>query len=310
LKNSASFNAEVHSNTVIQGRHHRLELDLDNKGSGLFRRLEPGQFAEFDLCNVSLPRPENIPEHLADVSQRHILLRRPFSFSSVRELDTGTIRVELLYCVVGPATLRMTTLAKGDQLRILGPLGNGFSVPDGKTNAILVIGGMGAPPLLHLSGYLQSTYPEVKPVAFVGAKTTSDLPFTLRSDNKGHVILSEFERLGVPCHLATDDGSGGFAGFVTKCLQEWLKSIDFVSEKAIIYGCGPEAMLAELAKLAAKYKIDCQVSMERMMGCGTGLCQSCAVRVQNGAKDETEYTLCCKDGPVFDSRDVIFRCQD
>lgn len=310
MKNKASFNAGVHSNSVIQGRYHRLELDLDDKGSCLFRSLVPGQFAEFDLSNASLPEPESIPEHLCDVCQRHILLRRPFSFSAVREAGSGKMRVELLYCVVGPATLRMTTLTQGDQIRVLGPLGKGFSVPDDTKTAILVIGGMGAPPLLHLAGYLQTTRPEVKPIAFVGAKTTSDLPFTLRTDNSGHVVLSEFDRLAGPCHLATDDGSSGFSGLVTECLEQWLKTSGLVSGKTIMYGCGPEAMLAELAKLALKHNIDCQVSMERMMACGTGLCQSCAVRVQSSAKDDAEYRLCCKDGPVFDSRDVIFRCQE
>ena len=97
MKNKASFNAKVHTNRVIQGRYFRLELDLDDKGSTLFRALVPGQFAEFDLSNASLPRQENIPEHLADVSQRQILLRRPFSFSAVKELGGGKIRVELLY---------------------------------------------------------------------------------------------------------------------------------------------------------------------------------------------------------------------
>lgn len=310
MKNKASFTAKVHTNRVMQGRYFRLELDLDDKGSTLFRRFVPGQFAEFDLSSTSLPKAEKIPEHLADVSQRQILLRRPFSFSAVKELGSGKIRAELLYCVVGPATLRMTTLAQGEKISVLGPLGNGFSVPDGKKDAILVIGGMGVPPLLHLAGYLQTTRPEVKPVAFVGAKTVSELPFNLRTEKDGQVVLSEFEKLAVPCHPATDDGSSGFSGLVTECLEEWLKGNSLDSEKAIIYGCGPEAMLAELGKLAVKYNIDCQVSMERLMACGTGLCQSCAVKVKSGADGNTEYKLCCKDGPVFNSKDVIFGCQD
>ena len=214
MEKKASFNATVYTNKVIQGRYFRLELDLDYKGSSLFRSFVPGQFAEFDLSNASLPGPEKVPEHLTDVSQRHILLRRPFSFSAVREIEGGKIRAELLYCVVGPATLRMTTLAEGDTISVLGPLGNGFSIPEDKKDAILVIGGMGAPPLLHLASYLQITHPEVKSVAFVGAKTTDELPFDIRTEKDGNVVLNEFEKLRIPCNIATDDGSIGFSGLV------------------------------------------------------------------------------------------------
>jgi dihydroorotate dehydrogenase electron transfer subunit len=133
-----------------------------------------------------------------------------------------------------------------------------------------------------------------------------DFPFDIRTEKDGNVVLSDFERLSVPYKIATDDGSSGFSGFVTECLEEWLNEKAIESDKAIIYGCGPEGMLAGLGKIATKHNIDCQVSMERLMACGIGLCQSCAVKVRSGADVETEYKLCCKDGPVFDSRDVVF----
>jgi len=65
-------------------------------------------------------------------------------------------------------------------------------------------------------------------------------------------------------------------------------------------------MLAKVAKIAEKRKIDCQVSMERMMACGIGLCLSCAVECKTNGSSETVYKLCCEDGPVFDSREVVF----
>jgi len=78
------------------------------------------------------------------------------------------------------------------------------------------------------------------------------------------------------------------------------------SENTIIYSCGPEAMLKQISEIAKKRDIDCQISMERMMACGIGLCQSCAVECKANDSNETVYKLCCKDGPVFESREVVF----
>ena len=75
----------------------------------------------------------------------------------------------------------------------------------------------------------------------------------------------------------------------------------------IIYSCGPEVMLARMAKIAEDKKIDCQVSMERMMACGIGVCQSCAVKCNVNGSGRTIYKLCCKDGPVFDSKEIVFK---
>ena len=81
---------------------------------------------------------------------------------------------------------------------------------------------------------------------------------------------------------------------------------DSAGEDMIIYGCGPEPMLARVAEIAKRKKIDCQVSMERRMACGIGVCQSCAVECRVAESNETIYKLCCEDGPVFDSREVVF----
>jgi len=106
--------------------------------------------------------------------------------------------------------------------------------------------------------------------------------------------------------VATDDGSAGFAGLITDCLSEWLGRSDSASENMIIYGCGPEQMLVRVAKIAKQKKIDCQVSMERRMACGIGLCQSCAVECRVAESNETVYKLCCEDGPVFNSSELVF----
>ena len=105
--------------------------------------------------------------------------------------------------------------------------------------------------------------------------------------------------------VATDDGSAGFKGTVTDCLVEWLNQNNPKPAETIIYACGPRAMIASIAAVARDKKIDCQVSMEEMMACGIGLCQSCAVKCRTDVASET-YKLCCKDGPVFDAKEVVF----
>jgi len=306
--NKGVFCAAVCANKQIEQRFYRLKLEFSGAGAEAFGNFKSGQFAELDLCDTALPPAKNIPEDLSDAAGRKILLRRPFSFTDVTTEGDKTL-VDILYCVVGPATLRMTTLAAGNSVSIIGPLGNGFRVPDGKKRAVLVAGGMGAGPLEHLAKILTADYPGIEVTALVGARTAKELPFEGRLDEISQQLgfsLSEFANYGVQSLVATDDGSAGFHGLVTDCFEKWLKENPTESESAIIYSCGPEVMLARVAEIAKEKKIDCQVSMERRMACGFGVCQSCAVECRVDNSNETVYKLCCEDGPVFDSREVVF----
>ena len=302
------FLAAVKANKQIGQRFYRLKLEFSGAGSEAFAGTKPGQFAQLDLSRTALPAAEDIPEELANAARRNILLRRPFSFANVTCEDDKTL-VEILYCVVGPASLRMTTLSGGDSVSVIGPLGNGFWVPERKKRALLVAGGMGAGPLQHLAKVLTADYPEVKVMAFAGARTARNLPFESRLDEISQQLgfsIREFAQYGVESLVATDDGSAGSQGLVSDCLAEWLDQAAFAGKDMIIYSCGPEAMLAKVADLAREKDIDCQVSMERMMACGIGLCQSCAVECKADRPGKTVYKLCCEDGPVFDSKEVVF----
>ncbi len=304
------FEAIVSSNKHIGHRFYKLRLEFSGDGARAFADFSPGQFAELDLSGTALPSVENIPEDLLDTAGRKILLRRPFSFTDVTAERNKTF-AELLYCIVGPATLRMTTLSAGDSLSVIGPLGNGFSVPDDKKTALLIVGGMGAPPLLHLAKHLtaDARATRIEVIAFAGAKTAKELPFEGQLDEISQQLgfsIPEFAKYGIESIVATDDGSAGHHGFITDCLAEWLGQTDLAAKDTVIYSCGPEAMLAKVAKIAKDKNIDCQLSMERRMACGIGLCQSCAVECRVSDSNETVYKMCCKDGPVFDSREVVF----
>ena len=138
------YSATVYANKQIGERFYRLGLDFSGEGAEAFSKVQAGQFMQLDLSSAALPAVEAIPEDLKDVAERKVLLRRPFSFADVTAKD-GKTSAEILYCVVGPASLRKTTLSAGDSVSVIGPLGNGFSVPEGKKIAILVSGGMSKP---------------------------------------------------------------------------------------------------------------------------------------------------------------------
>lgn len=304
--NKGHFIGVITANKQIGCEFYRLGLQLEGTGAKAFAKLKPGQFAQLDLSNTPLPPADKIPEHLADTAQRNIILRRPFSFCDIT-IKSNKVLAEILYCVVGPASLRMTTLSKGDTINIIGPLGNGFSVPKNKKTALLVIGGMGAGPLLHLAKTLKGNNPKIKTIAFVGAKTECYLPFKVKkTSRKLKFTLEDFAKEKIKTLVTTDDGSLGIKGFVTDCLKDWLNCQRPSATDTIIYGCGPEAMLAETAEIGQKYNIDCQISMERIMACGFGVCQSCAVECKDSVTGGTFYKMCCKDGPVFESKEVVF----
>jgi dihydroorotate dehydrogenase electron transfer subunit len=299
------FTAEVSANTPVNPHHYRLTLRLKGPAAAAFATTTPGQFAQFDATDLALPPVEKIPAQLRDAAGRKLLLRRPLSFSGLTVEPSGDVVLEVLYCVLGPATLRMTTLALGDSISIIGPLGKGYTIPAGKKVAWLVAGGMGAPPLQHMAAWLSQQHPAMDVLAFAGARSISQLPYTMdpaRVSPEPSLALAEFARCGVKSLIATDDGSSGHKGFITELVARWLSTLKVPAKEVIIYACGPEVMMAAVAMLAAECGIDCQVSMERMMACGIGLCQSCAVECK--ATGDTEYMLCCKDGPVFDANDI------
>lgn len=278
--------AALVSDNKAVGRHFfSLQLLLDGAAAKVFQKVQPGQFVQIDVAKLALPA--EIPDELAQSAGRQILLRRPFSFTNI-EYAGDKVILDILYCVLGPATLRMKTLKAGDQINLIGPLGNGFKILKDKKLAILVAGGMGAPPLRHLAKELKNQCPQTEIIVMAGAKSVSELPYPDKA------------------LISTDDGSAGFKGFVTEMLAGWLKDKKPDSGKTIIYTCGPEAMMSQVAVISGKLNIACQVSLERMMACGTGLCQSCAVKCINKQTKETGYKLCCKDGPVFWADEVVF----
>jgi len=308
MPDKGEYRAVVVANRKIRQPFGRLRLEFSQAGARAFAGFRPGQFAQLDLSNIALPALDQIPPNLRDAAGRKILLRRPFSFAEIIAESDRTF-AELLYCVVGPATVRMSTLRAGDSVSIIGPLGNGYHVGERKKKVLLVGGGMGTAPLQHLAQVLTAQHGDVGVVAFAGAKTADALPFKGKLDDISQqlgFVLPEFAQYGIKSLVATDDGSTGYHGLVTGCLLKWIEDARSPAEEMIICACGPEPMLAAVARIAGEKNIDCQVSLERCMACGIGLCQSCAVECRVEGSSETVYKMCCEDGPVFDGKEVVF----
>lgn len=214
--------------------------------------------------------------HLRVSDQMEPLLRRPISISSI---DKETLEFTMIYRADGRGTMLLSEKKSGDQVDVLGPLGNGFpidGIEPGQT-ALLVGGGIGVPPLYELSKRLVEK--GVKPVHVLGFQS-KDAVFYER----------EFRQLG-KTHIVTADGSYGHKGFVTNVL-ETLED-DF----AVYYSCGPTPMLKALEEMYPGK--EGYLSFEQRMGCGIGACFACVCETTE--KTKADYVKVCSDGPVFQS---------
>lgn len=227
--------------------------------------LAPGQFV-----NVHVP---------GDASQ---ILRIPLSFSHA---DAASGTVEIVYAVVGDGTRRLSEMAAGEASTAVGPCGSPWPAVEGAGRACVVAGGVGITPIVACARMLAAS--GVAFDAVVGAQTSGRLWGADALEGLGAGTVA----------VTTDDGTAGRRGFTTDALADLLAAADY----DVVYACGPEVMMAGVARLCREAGVACRVSMERMMCCGFGACGTCNVAMADGT-----YKSCCKDGPVFDAEEVAW----
>jgi dihydroorotate dehydrogenase electron transfer subunit len=255
-------------------------FSMTELASGIFLIKFKAPYLAENSCPGSfvMIQPDNVTDPL---------LRRPFTISGV----SGD-RVEVLFQVKGSGTDIMSKWEPGRVVDILGPLGNGFSIPDELKNAYLVGGGMGIAPLLFLARYLIGKGVDVR--VFFGARSVSET-ITLEDQNLD----------GCDLYYSTEDGSKGDKGFITESLNNILKSASangFINSS--IFCCGPIKMSETISETASIFNLPCQVSLEEKMACGVGACLGC-VTCTKGDK----YKRVCVDGPVFKSTEIDWKKQ-
>lgn len=183
----------------------------------------------------------------------------------------------------------MTGFRKGQTVELIGPLGNGFTLPPlpSSANIILLGGGIGVVSLYPLAEALRSRDLTV----FVGAKTENDL-----------LCVEDFKKLGSRILVATEDGSSGFKGTVMDLFSSKRNGFK-KNDPYYIYSCGPMEMLQELSETVRSEKFVCQASLEARMACGFGACWGCVVKTKDV---KAPYRRVCKDGPVFNLEDILW----
>lgn len=290
------YNARVVSNAPLCREHYRFVLEVGN-----FPPAAPGQFLQIQCREVDEAGWSGGP-----------FVRRPFSIGGLRRED-GKTRMDIYHRAIGPGTTWLARLREGDEVSIIGPLGRSFPMPDDRRIAYLVGGGIGLPPLIWLAEALHQAGKEV--VAFCGGRTKDLIPLTRVaqvpvSGDQGSPAYEEFARSQTPVVLSTDDGTLGARGRIPDVFAAYLDRHKVSPNDVVVYTCGPDIMMRSTATLAEQRGFDCYVCLERMMACGMGTCQSCVVALRDPDADNGwRYRLCCTDGPVFPSREVIWTIQ-
>lgn len=199
-----------------------------------------------------------------------IVLPRPISI-----YDASDDKISFLYSVVGKGTELLSKLKCNDKLEIMGSLGNGFDVNSIKGRVAIVTGGIGIAPMNYLIKHLK--------------ECEIDLYSGFRSEEFG---VDNLEKYINSTNIATESGKKGYKGYVTDLLKP--------EEYDVVICCGPEIMMKKVVSMCKEQGTEVYASMENRMACGVGACLVCTCKTNEGNKRT------CKDGPVFNGKDLIF----
>lgn len=246
------FNALITENIPLSERYSRLRLALPRECGSL--EVLPGQFVEVKI--------DNSPS---------TYLRRPIS---ICDFDANAPGMTLLIRRAGAGTEHLCNLPAGSEINIVGPLGNGFTIPAAGSTALLAGGGIGVAPLILLGKRMKEAGVKVK--ILLAARTASEI-----------LLLDEFAAIGEVA-VSTDDGSMGEKGYAAE------NSV--VAERYDqVCVCGPKPMMLGIARKAKETGSPCQVSLENLMACGLGACLCCVEPTVMG------NLRACVEGPVFNT---------
>jgi len=253
-------------------------------------RAEPGSFVHL-TCDPAIP------------------MRRPLS---IMRADPTAGWIEMLYKVVGPGLQALAARKAGQRISTLGPIGRPFVAHPERPRTLLIGGGVGIPPMVFLADRLRAREDASwKPLVLMG----SEIPFPFRTRPSRIVVagipdgsiacMPLLDEWGVASRLATrSDFPGCFDGFVTELANRWLELLSPEGLAEVeIFACGPTPMLEATAKLARRFNVPCQVSLEEFMACAVGGCAGCTVSVQT--PEGPAMKRVCVDGPVFDAYTVF-----
>lgn len=243
------------------GIYHVLTLTAD----GVPETTRPGHFVGIAIGDMT----------------SGLLLRRAFSIYGVQQRGIYGGTVDVVVAATGPGTRWLAQRHRGDQVELVGPLGRPFMLPREPVSCTLVGGGYGSAPLFMLAEQLRQRGCRVDMI--LGASTEEKLFGVLEGKRAASTVT-----------ITTEDGSLGDTGRVTDALPEVMQR----AGSEVVYACGPMAMLASVAEVAAEHGAYSQCAVEEAMACGIGVCMSCVLPVV-GNDGVTRMVRSCVEGPVF-----------
>ena len=264
-KNAKQLLVPVVSNKRV-GQYHQIILNIGD----LAGVCKPGNFVAINVGG--------------DTSR--MVLRRAFAISRVSTSSTFGGTMELIVAPHGQGSKWLCAQQEGSMIDIVAPLGTAFGIPTEPVPVLLVGGGYGSAPLFGLAEVLNARGCRVD--MLLGASTASKIYAPM-----------EGKRAVNSMRIYTEDGSMGQQGRVTDPIPEIIKDLDV----AVIYSCGPMAMLSAITKISDQFNVVHQCAVEESMACGIGICMTCVLPVEN--EDGTITNLrSCIDGPVMDGSKV------
>ena len=266
-KSAQQLLAPIVSNKKV-GQYHQIIVNVGELAS----MCKPGNFVAINVGG--------------DTSS--MILRRAFAISRVSVNTTFGGTMELIVAPHGQGSKWLCAQGEGAVLDIVAPLGTAFGIPTEAVSVLLVGGGYGSAPLFGLAEVLNARGCRVD--MLLGASTASKIYAPM-----------EGKRAVNSMRIYTEDGSMGQVGRVTDPIAEIIKDLDV----AVVYSCGPMAMLSAITKITDSLSVVHQCAVEEAMACGIGVCMTCVLPVRN--HDGTVSMLrSCIDGPVMDGANVLW----
>jgi dihydroorotate dehydrogenase electron transfer subunit len=266
-KSAQQLLAPIVSNKKV-GQYHQIIVNVGDLAS----TCKPGNFVAINVGG--------------DTSS--MILRRAFAISRVSVNATFGGTMELIVAPHGQGSKWLCAQGEGAVLDIVAPLGTAFGIPTEAVSVLLVGGGYGSAPLFGLAEVLNARGCRVD--MLLGASTASKIYAPM-----------EGKRAVNSMRIFTEDGSMGQVGRVTDPIPEIVKDLDI----AVVYSCGPMAMLSAITKITDALSVVHQCAVEEAMACGIGVCMTCVLPVKN---DDGKVSMLrsCIDGPVMDGANVLW----
>lgn len=211
------------------------------------------------------------------------LLKRPLSIFSF-----DGRHLQFLFRIRGKGTSYLSKTRTGDLLHLIGPLGNAYPQP--KDDFIAIAGGVGIASIMALLSQFDK-----KAILFYGARNSTEL-----------VMLNAARELAIDSFISTDDGSKGQKGLITGLFVDFIES-NPARKLLPVYCCGSLPMLKTLSVIIESYNMTCYASVEEYMACGVGACLGCVVKIKSEEENGFSYKRVCKEGPVFELGDLIWK---